>query len=132
METKKQTNVELRQNEASRLKCLIIVIMEITELQYCEYQFEQGLAYLNLLAPHDNGQLRYSKLFWQWFKNHWSLTDEIYVQAMRHRKFSVKAKRRLYESMHNVEDMYNDMKPHVELFIEKKVWLKIQEVQTII
>lgn len=116
METKTQTHKEVMQEKADRLKALIIERLEITELDYCQFQFEFGLAYLKAYKPDDNGEVRYNKLFWNWWKNHWSQTDELFKMCLINRNFNLSSARALYTSFHDPLIMAKEIRPHISLF----------------
>ena len=79
MENQAPTTAQAQQQKADLLKKEICLLLNWTEMQYAEYQYKHGLAYLLWYLPCDEARryaLERSKLYWNWFKNHWVLYDE--------------------------------------------------------
>lgn len=60
----------------------IIKSLNWTELQYCNYQQQIGLEYMQRVVGSDEWgikQLEASELFWRWWVNHWNRIDEEFM-----------------------------------------------------
>ena len=90
----KLTNVEMCRLRQELLKNDVMSLLKISELEYNEMIFEQGLRYIESYIRGSINEasnisyevrekmitnyiqmLTYSKVYWAWFKNHWSLRD---------------------------------------------------------
>lgn len=63
-------------------KQAICAILELTEAEYAELQYNEGLRYLSAYIPDDEwGQdmLLRSRAFWNWWKNAWELRDRCFI-----------------------------------------------------
>jgi hypothetical protein len=79
MENQPLTTVQAQQQKANLLKREICLLLNWMEMEYAEYQYRNGLAYLMCYLPCDaesRYKLERSKMYWSWFKNHWMLYDE--------------------------------------------------------
>jgi hypothetical protein len=64
---------------ANSHKQQVMQILGWDELHYCNYQYQCGIAYLMWYMPcNQEGRrtLERSKLYWDWWKNLWSLYEE--------------------------------------------------------
>ena len=86
------------------------------DMQYAEYQFKIGIAYLMWYLPCDEEmrkRLSYSKLFWNWFKHTWTIHDEswlTYTYSLK--EMQVKMRFALYEELHNPRVLAVEEKPN--------------------
>jgi hypothetical protein len=70
------TNTSQRLLIQKALKIEIIELLEWEELQWCSFQFEQGLRYLDSYVGRDAHNLLQKEIFWTWWKDQWALRDE--------------------------------------------------------
>lgn len=66
---------------ANELKEAICEMLEWSEEQYANYQFEQGIAYIMLYMPcceKTRLKLQQSASFWGWWKLNWTRMDEVF------------------------------------------------------
>lgn len=64
-------------------KLLIMHLLNWDELQYGEFQYKTGTQYLQAYIPHDPAgidMLIESRIFWNWWKNHWLQRDEEFLK----------------------------------------------------
>lgn len=76
---------ETRKEQADRLKGSICEMLKCTDMQYGELQYEQGLKYLKHYLPSDDhsaDSLSRSRVFWNWWKNHWTNRDESFKKLI--------------------------------------------------
>lgn len=72
------TSIEAQKMIATSLKEKVCSWLGWDELQYCTFQYESGLLYLQHYITHDQwGQdmLQRSKYFWNWWKAQWTSRD---------------------------------------------------------
>lgn len=70
--------------KAGTVKEQVCKILHWSELEYANYQYEQGLAYLQAYIPRDPQgiqELESSRIFWNWWKNQWVIRDETFLQT---------------------------------------------------
>lgn len=76
------TRKETQPERAERLKAAICEILKCTPGQYAEFQYQSGLRYLKAYLPGDEEageMLSASKVFWAWWRNHWTNRDEMFL-----------------------------------------------------
>jgi len=95
------------------LKCFVMEKLQWTELEYCTFQYEQGLVYLqhhfmNLeqMIP----QFESSKIFWRWWMNQWMDLDSVFEHSMRIGNPSVQTLKTVYHGLHNGQVLAEEMK----------------------
>lgn len=100
------------------MKAVVIKLLQWTELEYAQFQYESGLAYLRHYIPTDKwGQdmLQRSKLFWNWWKNQWLLREEgfYYMEnEVQMDKISTDNLRRLYCHLHDAATLASEIYPN--------------------
>jgi hypothetical protein len=73
-----------RKEEADQLRATICTLLNWQEDEYNVYQYETGLDYLKWYLPNDSegaDMLSRSKIFWNWFRNHWSNRDNGFIRS---------------------------------------------------
>lgn len=110
------TATTLNEQRADVLKKHVCKMLNWTEMQFAEYQYQNGIAYLMWYLPCDDWarqQLERSKLYWSWFKNQWTLHDEsllsfqISLTECSHRTLM-----QLYDDLHCPRALAVDVKPN--------------------
>lgn len=79
---KPQPKAEARKERAQQLKQAVIALLQWTEMQYAEFQYEQGTKYLHAYLKGDEYCVRImedSRIFWNWWKNHWTIRDAEFI-----------------------------------------------------
>jgi|SRR5690242_8505564 len=99
----------------------IIEALEWNEQEYCDYQYETGLAYLEHYIPEDPqgiDMLSRSRIFWSWWKNHWAQRDaqflSLYTEEFSHPKILAK----VYRGFHDVYTLVNEIFPNATVLNE--------------
>lgn len=68
----------------AQIKQQVCQLLQCTAEQYAVFQYETGLAYLQLYL-HGYQPVQYeleaSKIFWNWWKNQWAMRDAQFLQA---------------------------------------------------
>lgn len=80
----KITHIESRRVAAKASKERIMRLLEWSELQYCDFQYRMGLEFLQEYIPGDPYGIAYLErhpVFWAWWRNQWTLRDEIYLNS---------------------------------------------------
>jgi hypothetical protein len=60
----------------------ILELLQIDLAEYATMQYEAGLAYLRAYIPTDPqgmAALERSRIFWNWWKNHWNMRDMAFM-----------------------------------------------------
>lgn len=114
---------------AQNAKLQVMEIVGIDELTYGLLQFETGIAYLSVLLcdPCYEQMLQRSRMFWNWWKNHWLLRDEQFLQAAKHSDWRVNKRGKrgklefdmeyegypwCYKYFHNPVDLVSEIHPN--------------------
>lgn len=98
----------------------ILLLLKWDELKYCYYKYHTGLDYLYLVSNGDTevfAMLEQSRTFWNWWRNQWQLRDEAFVSSCID-VIHTDNRRRIYGSMHNAQNIYNDITPNRTVFEE--------------
>lgn len=107
----KLTNVEKRQKELSLSKIEIMRILNWDDLQFGEFQYEEGLKFLEHYIEDREHQLTRSATFWNWWKNEWAFRDESLlingIDIMNHNDVID-----LYKAVHNGSILCNEIHPN--------------------
>jgi len=131
MKNQTPTNPQTQRQKADSLKMEICLLLNWTEMQYCELQYQNGIAYLMWYLPcdeHAREKLLRSRLFWNWFKNQWTVHDESLLSyRMAVRECTVIALTELYVSLHCPRAMVMEVKPNDVVLSEIKTKEGINE-----
>jgi hypothetical protein len=100
----------------SLTRAAILALLNWDEGQYAWYQYEQGLAYLKAYLKghvHSMQVLEENRTFWNWWKNHWALRDELFLNA-NHRSpvYSIDEARTLYEQQNTGSMLAQNIHPN--------------------
>lgn len=80
---KKETPSRTHQREkAQAMKEAVMRLLDCDELQYNRLQFEEGVKYLQTYLNGDSASvamMEQSRTFWNWWRNHWSNRDELFM-----------------------------------------------------
>jgi hypothetical protein len=86
-----------------------------TDEDYSRYQYETGIAYLTHYLNHDEYSIQAMerhRIFWNWWKNHWTNRDEKFMEQVVNTTFSVNTQRELYNDMHDAETLARCIYPN--------------------
>lgn len=79
---KKETQAQQVNRKAVLLKKKVCALLGWTEMEYAEFMYNGGRIYLLHYTDGDTffcDQIERSAIFWNWWKNHWQLRDEAFV-----------------------------------------------------
>lgn len=82
-----QFNRTARKERAIRLKYRVMEMLRWTEVEFGEFQYTQGMAWLQAYLLDDSygvGIMEQSRTFWNWWKNHWTNRDESFVRNVNY------------------------------------------------
>lgn len=103
------------QQKADFLKKEICLLLNWTEMQFADYQYKCGIAYLYWYLPCDEWarqQLERSKLYWNWFKILWTSHDALLVADQLFSACDCAKRLKDYEWMHDPRSLVNEYKPN--------------------
>lgn len=86
MKTKTKNAPVSAKKSATRSMDSVMSILNWTTEQYCEYQFEQGLVFLDNYAGEAEcfrDLLSQSRIYWNWWKNQWKLRDQYFISRLK-------------------------------------------------
>ena len=81
---KQISHVEKMRAVASSNKEAVLVLLDWHEMQYCEFQEQQGREYLlKGICPDGYGakELGDSRIFWRWWINQWNRRDDDFLNS---------------------------------------------------
>jgi hypothetical protein len=81
---KQISHVEKMRAVAQSNKEVILALLGWDELQYCEFQEQQGREYLRVvICPDGYGtvELGNSRIFWRWWINQWNRRDDDFLNS---------------------------------------------------
>jgi hypothetical protein len=125
---------ETRPERAGRLRAAIIELLKCRDDQYNEFQFQSGTRYLQTYLHSDPAAadaLCRSRVFWNWWKNHWTNRDESFLDLRR--RYPVKDREmilQLYLQYNSGKTLAEDIHPHSSVLNESYAEM-ITEVVTI-
>lgn len=100
-----------RAETGALVKTAIIELMECSKLQYCSFQYEQGLKYLEKYVGDEAWRLERSDTFWNWWKNQWLLRDEqLLIGHLENCCLSLR--RTVYSDIHDGVHLASDIHPN--------------------
>jgi hypothetical protein len=111
MSNSKVTQVGKQQQIAAACKQQVMELLGWDELTYCEYKYEQGLAYMQTYLEGDTRALRIlerSATYWGWWKLHWTIREQQSMAAVAAEP-TVKLRRMEYERVHGVMQLAHEV-----------------------
>jgi hypothetical protein len=107
---------EARKELANSLKGFMCEVLKCSEAEYAEVQYQEGLKYLKYYLPgdqHSADTLSRSRIFWNWWKNHWTTRDlrfkAIYLETPI---TNVEIARQLYVQYNNGKTLADSIHPN--------------------
>jgi hypothetical protein len=101
-------------DRALRLKAKVCLELKWTDLQYSEFQFEMGTAYLTAYLNRDEYSIRVmesSRIFWAWWRNHWTNRDETFLEQVVNTTFDLADVREIYRDIHDATTLAQQIYP---------------------
>ena len=123
MTTTTKTYAEAYQEAADRLKRRVCSLLQWSDMEFAEFQYKTGIAYLHWYLPCDDygrNQLERSKLYWNWFKMQWSEHDMLFVEQEGIKDISPRICFGMYEHLHCPRALAIDVKPNSVVLAEIK------------
>lgn len=112
MENQALTPAQQKADATMREVCLLL---NWTDMQYNEFLYQNGIAYLHLYLPCDEWgrqQLERSRLFWNWFKLLWISLDKDLLNDALFTKLPCEKRRNDYRFMHCPRTLVYHVKPN--------------------
>jgi hypothetical protein len=110
------------QEKAQALKAAVLKLLQCTEMQYNQLQYEQGLAYLNTYLNGDAYMVQVmerSRIFWSWWRNHWTNRDATFMALHeKHPLRRAEIARQLYEQYNRGRLLANSIQPNAVVLTE--------------
>lgn len=114
-----QTLVQEIRTNATTLKQQVCEMLNITEEDYAQRQYMQGLSYLHWYLPnHANCRkiLEADKLYWNWWKLMWKARDEVFVDNLSQwTEKDMDIVERIWHELHAAWNVIGDTKPPKEV-----------------
>lgn len=110
----RQSAIGNKQLAISNQQSAITTALEWTEQEYANFQFETGIAYLEHYIPTDRSginMLSRSRIFWNWWKNHWNQRDAQFLSLFTPEFSHPKILSKVYYSFHDVLTLMNEIYP---------------------
>ncbi len=121
---KPPTYAEQWRQMAASLKQEACHLLQWEEQQYCDYQYQMGIAYLMWYLPCDEDgrrQLECSRLYWNWWKHTWSMYDDSFFSfKIGLKKCSLQTRRTAYKKLHCPRTMAVEIRPNDVVLAELK------------
>lgn len=95
---------------SSKIRRISAEIQEIlgwSEAKYQMFRYDNGADYLECYKPVSEHlqEMMVSKTFWGWWKLHYSMRDEMFLELMKHSEVPVSTKRKIYEGWQNGQSL---------------------------
>lgn len=115
------SQVETVKAQAEKTRIEVLNVLGWDELQYCEFQEQQGREYISIVlctCEFDAVQLGNSKFFWRWWVNQWNRRDDDFLNNPQyHEARESFGDVETYEGIHSPEFLQGYY-PHRVLFEE--------------
>jgi hypothetical protein len=98
----------------------IMTALRWSELEYSNFQMETGFEYLEQYIPTDKlgiHMLTRSRVFWNWWKNHWAQRDEEFLEIICPNT-QAQTLQRLYQKTHNPKRLIDTIYPNAVVLEE--------------
>lgn len=82
-----QTLLLTPEDQGLSIQARVQKVLKWDDMQYAEFMYERGLEYLNLYIPddpHGIEALQRSRIFWAWWKNHWAIREQAFLDNLGH------------------------------------------------
>lgn len=113
------SNVKRLLQEADDSKVEVCRLLEWTELEYCNFQYECGLLYLSIYLNNDQwgvNLIHRCRAFWTWWKNHWVIRDKTFFVYMEDPEvdgcFVLATRQHFYRLLHDAKELARDIHPN--------------------
>ncbi len=96
-------------------KARIMALLNWSEVDYGNFQYETGLLYLHAYIPNDiDGidMLTRSRIFWNWWKNHWLQRDQDFLKDVQVKHSHQTIIESMYVCTHCPDDLAGQIRPH--------------------
>lgn len=117
MQQQNQTYAQQWQQRNVHTKQQVCQLLHWTQMDYAEYQYKMGIAYLMWYLP-VNEKLRAeyesSKLYWNWFKNIWLCYDESWITySLSLSECTLQMRLKHYQELHCPRELVREKKPSI-------------------
>lgn len=127
----KMTHIQSRRDAAERCMRRITHLLHWSDERYCWFKYETGLQYLAAYLRGDveaQDWISRSKVFWGWWKNHWTIREEAFLQdADLLERLNLLTRVKAYTAMHNANALASEMHPNAKV-LEESYDAMIQEM----
>lgn len=107
---------EMRKGVAEKCMRRVCYLLCWDEERYCWYKYYCGLAYLDAYLKRDThfiAQLESSASYWAWWRNHWTLREEEWLQGYdKLKQLSVGTCRKSYKALNNPDALAFEIYPN--------------------
>lgn len=125
------THIVLLNYPAAALKSQICYLLNWSDLQYGEFQFQSGCMYLQYYIPKDPvaiDEVLQHPLFWKWWKSEWFDRDHVLAGTLlKCESLSMEEKRLLYRNWHDARVLADELSP-VGLIMSNGYKIMIREI----
>lgn len=112
----KITHIQSRRDAAARSQRRVQYLLQWDDLTYGNMKFKAGLRYLAYYLRGDEDSIKllsYNRIFWQWWKNHWTIREEAWLEdAEKLEKLQLGVRRNSYRVIHNPAALANEIHPN--------------------
>lgn len=107
-------------DRALALRARVCQMLRYSELEYGQLQYNAGLSYLMeyLKDEYYAEQVSKSRRFWAWWRNHWMLRDEAFVEHVQTKGMSVTLFEDFYLELHNGVKLTESIHPNAAVLEE--------------
>lgn len=115
-------------------------LLEWNEEQYCWYKYRQGLEYLRVYLfgdAHAISIIERSPVFWGWWKNHFTIREEEYLQHTQElENMPISKRAAAYVKLHDAKMLAEEMNPTSQMLGDSyatmiQQLIKLQKKETV-
>jgi hypothetical protein len=107
------TQIQQRKELSKSIMNQVCNLLNISPLEYKEFQYKQGCAYLQSYIPKYPAiidELLQNKIYWAWWRNEWLNRDEVYVLNVE--ILNIPNRWLLYKHLHDPHVLIQDIQPN--------------------
>lgn len=144
MKKENQPDKLTRTEGATRLKYAVAKRLRWSEMDFAQYQYEQGIAYLraylttsppNPLSGREGEEwsislIERSRIFWSWWKNHWTNRDQAFIDFTNNTAYNIDTLREIYYEMHDANVLAKCIYPNGVILSESYAEMVTELVAT--
>ena len=117
----KPSHIQSRRDAAIRCEHHVMDLLDWSLEDYTWFKYQTGLRYLKLYTANNQAiyKLERSRIFWNWWKNHWTIREEEWLLGFgKLQTISPRIRLQDYRAMHNAGGLAQEIFPNAKVLGE--------------